>query len=262
LTLLAYLAEEAGRPPAPFEEAAELAARWAALCQGWTGAPDLARALAELPRAVEVGMRVCGGEVLAGLQLSAPDLMAGVRGALADSAVKALAARALRVLGPRETCRACGEEVFAVHLLRLGGLDEVHGFACPRCAGILRSFFVYGPPEGVAALGPVAAACGVVVEQPVRLDGATLAFQMLPDERARLTARALVRRVGELCLAPHGLELPRGALTVLADRTPLSAGAHVPAGARIQLACEPSAGVSEKELARLVGAGARRRFRS
>jgi hypothetical protein len=85
---------------------------------------------------------------------------------------------------------------------------------------------------------------------------------MLPAERARLTARALVRRVGELCLAPHGLELPRGALTVLADRAPLPAGARVPEGARIQLACQASAGVSEKELARLVGAGARRRFRS
>ncbi|GEJ59068.1 J domain-containing protein [Anaeromyxobacter diazotrophicus] len=262
LTLLAWLAEEAGRPPAPLEEAAELAARWEALCAGWTGAPDLATALAEPPRAVEVGLRERGEGIAAGLQLAAPDLAAGVRAALADEGVRALAARVLVALGPREACRACGESVYAVHLLRVRGIEDVHGLACPRCAAILRSFFVYGPPEGVAALGPAAVACGLVAEQEVRLDGATLAFQMLPAERARLTARALVRRATELCLAPHGIALPRGALHVLAGRAPLAAGARVPEGARLRLACAPSAGVSERELVRLVRAGARRRFRA
>lgn len=262
LTMLAYLAEAAGRPPPPFQDAADLAARWEALCEGWPGAPDLARALAEAPRAVEVGLRRDGGAVVGGLQLTAPDLGAGVRAALRDGAVKALAVRALVALGPREPCRACGVAVYAVHLLRVRGLDEVHGFACPRCGAVLRTFFFYGPPEGVAALAPVALATELVLEQPLRLGGAALALQMLPAERARLTARALVRRIGELCLAPHGIELPRGALTVVAAGAPLPPGARVPEGVPVSLACAPSAGVTARELARLVRAGARRRFRS
>lgn len=262
MTLLAWLGEEAGRPPAPFEDAADLAARWAALCEGWPGAPDLAGALTELPRSVEIGLRAWDDGVAAGLQLTAPDLAAGARAALGDDGVRKLAARVLLALGPREACRPCDRTVQAVHMLRLRGVEEVHGLACPRCGAILRTFFVYGPPEGLAALGPAALACGLVAEQSVRLDGATLTFQMLPAERERLTARALLRRVTELCLVPHGLELPRGALTVLAGRTPMAAGARVPEGTRIRLACSPSAGVSEKELVRLVRAGARRRFRA
>jgi hypothetical protein len=261
LTLLAWLGEEAGRPPAPFEDAADLAARWAALCDGWPGAPDLAHALAELPRALELGLRPCGEGVVAALQLATPDLAAGVRAALADDGVKALAARVLLALGSREACPRCRATVHAVHLLRLRGVDEVHGLACPRCASILRSFFVYGPREGLAALGPAAVACGLVAEQELRLGGATLAFQMLSSERARLTARALLKRVTELCLAPHGVALPRGSLSLLAGRTALPAGARVPDGVRLRLACGPSAGVTERELVRLVRAGARRRFR-
>jgi len=132
LTLLAFFGEAAVVPPPPLAAMDELAPRWDALRAGWPGAPDLAAALARLPRQVELGLRAAGDEVVAGLQLTALDLGAGVRAALGRSPVDDLARRVLAALGPRERCGACGDEVYAVHVLRVGGLGEVHGLACPQ----------------------------------------------------------------------------------------------------------------------------------
>lgn len=261
LTLLAFLAEAARRPPPPFGSAADLAQRWDALRASWDVAPDLGRALADLPREVELGLRLGGEELLAGLQLAGSDLAAGVRRALADEPVKALAARVLLALGPRERCRTCEADVHAVHLLRLRGLDEVHGLACPACGGVLRTFYRYGPPEGLAALVPLGVDVGLLAEQAVRIGRSAVTLQMLPAERGRLTARALLRRLCELCLAPHGIELPPAALRLRAGGAFLPAGARVPEGVRVELVVDPAAGLPEQELARAIRAGAKRRFR-
>jgi len=238
----------------------ELAARWDALRAGWPGAPDLGAALARLPRQVELGLRAAGDEVVAGLQLSAPGLGAGVRAALGRAPVDDLARRVLAALGPRERCATCGE-VYAVHVLRVRGLDEVHGLACPRCAAVLRSFWRYGPAEGLEALAPLAVEIGLVVEQRVRLAGASFAFELLPAERARLTARALLRRFDELCLTPAGVQLPRGALALRAGRRLLAPGARVPEEAAVSIVAGPAAGVAERELLVLLRDRVERRFR-
>jgi hypothetical protein len=175
--------------------------------------------------------------------------------------VRELAQRVVAALGPREHCR-CGGEVYAVHVLRVRGLDEVHGLACPRCAAVLRSFWRYGEPRGVEALSQFALDIGLVVEQPVRLAGALLAFQMLPAERNRLTARALLRRFRELCLGPNGVNLPRGTLALRAGRAPLAEGARVPEGARVDLTLKRAAGIGGRELLALLRRRIEQRFRA
>jgi len=259
LTLLAYLGEAAGCPPPPFASTVDLALRWDALRAGWDAAPDLGRALADLPREVEIGLRLGGDGIVAGLQLAGSDLAAGVRRALADELVRALAVRVLLALGPRGRCRRCEVEVYAVHLLRLGGLDEVHGLACPTCGGVLRTFYRYGPPEGLAALVPLAVDLGLLAEQRVRIGRSSVALQMLPSERARLTVRALLRRVRELCLAPHGIELPPATLRLRVGDAALPAGAMVPEGVRVELIAD---GLPARELARAIRDGAKRRFKA
>jgi hypothetical protein len=261
LTLLAFFAETAGSPPPPLLAVRDLAERWDALRAAWPGAPDLGAALAASPRHVELGLRTAGEEVVAGLQLSAPDLRAGVREALARAPVAELARRVLAALGPRERCQACACEVYAVHVRRLRGVDEVRGLACPRCARSLKSFWRYGPPEGLEALAPLAVEIGLVVEQGLRVGGAALTFELLPSERARLTSRALLRRFQELCLAPCRVELPRGALAVRAGRRLLPAGARVPEGAVATLVVGPAAGLDERALLRLLRERVKARFR-
>jgi len=262
LTLLAFLGEEVGCLPAPLASLDELAVRWDALRAGWPGAPDLGRALATLPGHLVIGLRLREDEVEAGLQLASADLAAGVRAALEHEAARGLARRVVAALGPRERCVECSGEVYAVHLLRVRGLDEVHGLACPRCAAVLRSFLRYGEPQGLEVLSALAVEIGLVAEQPVRFSGARLAFQMLPAERARLTGRALLRRFRGLCLEPHGLDLPRGALGLRAGRARLAPGARVPEGVSVSVVALPEAGMDVRELLDVVRKKIERRFRA
>jgi hypothetical protein len=261
LVILAACLERAGRPPPSVATVAGLEERWEALRAGWPDAPDLAGALARLPRGAELGLRLCRDGVEGGLQLAGADLAAGVAAALASEPVREVARRVLAVLGPRERCGACRADVYALELIRVSGPDEVHGLACPRCARTLRSYWRYGEPEGLEALVPVAVSVGLLVEEFVRLGTGRLTFQLLPAERNRLTARALSRRLGELCLAPYGIELPRGALRVRAGREVLPAGARVPDGARLAFVVEKGAGGSARQLLELVRSRASARFR-
>jgi hypothetical protein len=208
----------------------------------------MTRALGRLPRHVEVGLRLQGGQLRAGLQLESPELLAGLRAALHRETVRELARRVLAALGPRLRCERCRREVYAVHLLRLRGIDEVHGLACPGCASLLKSFRRYGQPEDLEALSPLAVEVGLVSEQPVRFAGASLAFQMLPAERARLTARALLRRLRELCLEPHGIDVPRDALGLRVGGALLATGARVPEGPTAVVVALPGAGRAGRQL--------------
>lgn len=261
LTVLAYLAEAGGRLPEALGSIRAFQERWDALRAGWPGAPDLAGALALAPRHVDLGLRWGSEGVEAGVQLSAPELLAGVRDGLRAEAAKALARRALTALGPRERCGRCGADAYAIHLLRVRGIEELHGLACPSCAAVLRSFRRYGEPDALESLSGVALEVGLVVEQPLRLAGAPLAFQMLPVERARLTARALLSRFRELCLERHGIELAPGALALEVGRTLLAPGARVPERARVSLVTLPAAGLAARDLLDLVRRRVERRFR-
>jgi hypothetical protein len=260
LTLLAFLGEATAHKPEALASWDLLAQRWEALRAGWPGAPDLAAALSRLPLHLEIGLRLSGDGVEGGLQLASPELASGVRAALRHDGVKDLAQRVVAALGPLERC-GCAGDVYAVHVLRVRGVDEVHGLACPRCGSVLRSFWRYGEPRGIEAFSRLAVDIGLVVEQPVRFAGASLAFQMLPAERNRLTARALLRRFRELCLAPHGLDLPRGSLALRAGRAPLAEGARVPEGAPVTLVVRPEAGVRGGDLLALLREKVERRFR-
>ena len=259
LTVLAFLGEEADRPLPALLEWPALAERWDALRALWPLAPELGPALCKAPRHLGVGLRLHREELWVALELTGPGLSDGVRAALGNEAVAALARRVMAALGPRERCERCAGEVYAVPLVRLSGLDEIHGLACPGCARVLRSFWRFGGRE--RRLEKVALGVGLVAEVRARFAGAPLAFQMLPSERGRLTARALVRRFRELCLEPNGLELPRGALLVRAGRTLLPAGARVPERARVEIVGSAGAGAEEARLAQAVRGRVKARFR-
>ncbi len=261
LTVMAFFAEAAGaRPPDAVATAEGWAERWDLVRAPWPEAPDLARALGRLPRHLEVGVRAPPAEVHAGVQLAAPDLAAGVRIALERPSFAALARRVLAALGSRERCRGCGEEVIAIHLLRTRGLDELNGLACPGCAAILRSYWRYGEAEGLEALAPHALELRLVAEQPVRLAGATIGFQMLPGEHEGLTAAAVRHRFAELYLAAYEVALSPERVRVTAGGEPLAAGARV-AGRRLVLALDRGAGMTAEELLELLRARIERRFR-
>jgi len=260
LAVIALFVEEAVRPPPSMESGAGFAERWELLRAEWEGAPDLARALARLPRHLEVGVRAGQSDVGAGLQLAEPELAAGVRIALQRPSVAEIGRAVLSVLGPAERCKGCGEDVIAIHLLRTRGLDELNGLACPRCGAVQRSYWRYGEPEGLEALSPWALQLGLVAEQPLALAGTVIGFQMLPEEREGLTAAALRDRFAELYLAPYQVELPPDALSITAGRKRLAGNART-GDQRVALAVDTEAGATAEGLLELLRGRIAQRFK-
>lgn len=260
LSILALFVEEAVRPPPSIESGAGLSARWDLLRADWEGAPDLARALARLPRHLEVGVRAGRSEVAAGLQLAAPELAAGVRIALERPSVAEIGRAVLSALGPAERCKACREEVVAVHLLRTRGLDELNGLVCPRCGAVQRSYWRYGEPEGLEALAPWALRLGLVAEQGLIVGGPVIGFQMLPEEREELTAAALRDRFAQLYLAPYEIELDPALLSIAEGAKALKPNARVGEG-KAALAVSPDSGTTPEALLELLRGRIAQRFK-
>jgi hypothetical protein len=264
LTCLAFFAEAAGaRPPDVLAGSDGWTAVWEALREEWPAAPELARLLARLPRHLTLGARQEGDEVLAGLQLAAEDLAAGVLIALDRPAVAVIGAAVLAELGPRETCAACGATGPARHLHRTRGLDTLHGMVCGSCGAVLRSYWRYGEVDGLEALAPHALRLGLVAETTAALAGTALGFQMLPEEADALTADKLRRRFADLYLGPYEVELAPAAIEVLAEGEdgPLGAGAKLAERGRLELAPSPDAGITGPELLELLRGRIERRFR-
>ena len=261
LTLLAFFAEDAGgRPPDALAEAEGWAARWERLRGAWPGTPDLVRMAARLPRWLALGARRQGDEVLAGVQLAAADLAAGVRIALERGSVAEIARAVLAALGPDGAC-ACGVQGPGLHLLRTRGLDELHGVACPACGAVLRSYWRYGEADGLEALAPHALRLGLVAEATAQLAGTALGFQMRPAERVALTAAQLRRRFAELYLGPYEVDLPEKAIGVASGRAELAPSARIGPEERLRFTVARDAGVTAEELLELLRARIERRFR-
>ncbi|WP_395811997.1 molecular chaperone DnaJ [Archangium minus] len=261
LTLMAFFAEAAGRPPPGLDSSEAWAERYELLRElDMPEAPSFDQALTRLPRHLELGMRVMKKEVRFGLQLRDAELLAAVPLALQREDVAERGRSVLAVIGPQEQCKRCGEEVLLQHLLRTRGLDELNGMLCPLCAHVQKSYWLYSRSEGQEALLPHALRLRTVVEQGLRLAGTTVGFQFLPEEREALTAAQLLQRFVDLYLQPYGVELNPAHLRLVQAGKTLEPEVLIGRGA-IKLVLDPEAGTSDKEVLELLRSRIERRFR-
>ncbi|WP_095978142.1 molecular chaperone DnaJ [Melittangium boletus] len=261
LTLMAFFAEAAGRPPPGLDTSDAWAERYELLRElDMPEAPTYDQALTRLPRHLELGLRVMKKEVRFGLQLREAELLAAVPLALQRADVAERGRSVLSVIGPQEQCKGCGEEVLLQHLLRTRGLDELNGMVCPLCAHTQKSYWLYSRSEGQEALLPHALRLGTVVEQGVRLAGTSVGFQLLPEEREALTAAQLRQRFVDLYLQPYGVELAPEHVRLVQGGHTLDAEAHVGRGS-VTVKIAPEAGQSETQVLELLRARIERRFR-
>ncbi|MDQ3263534.1 MAG: molecular chaperone DnaJ [Myxococcota bacterium] len=260
LTLFAYFAERALRPPDGLKSQQAWKDRYQTLRARFPDAPDYEHALSRLPAHLELGMRTQGGQVHAGVQLRDASLAAGVSIALEGSSVGELAREVFLQLGAVEQCKSCQEQVGLLHLLRTRGLDELNAMVCPRCAKVQKRYWLYSRNDGIEALLPDAQKLGLVVEQVVRFGGASLGFQMLPSEKQQLTVRELIDRLWECYLTPYQVEIPPGTLELFVGARRLRADARISqrvVGAKLS----PKAGLSSTAAVELLRSRIERRFR-
>ena len=263
LTLLAYFCELAGGPPETLERPDDWRARYDALRARWKEAPPLERLLAQLPAHLDVGLRHQGegrGAVHLGVQLRTADLAGGVSIALSHPPLAGLARDVLRLLGPRERCSGCGEEVELQHLLRTRGLDELHALVCPRCFAVRKRYFLFSRSDGLEALNPQALRLGLLQEQVVKLSGASIAFQVLEGERPRITAADLARRLHDCYFAAYQVPVPPEAVRLFAGPRELR-GMDAPPPRPVTARLDPRAGLSDRAALELLRSRIERRFR-
>lgn len=262
LALLAYFCELAGGPPEALSTPDGWRARYDALRSAWPEGPTLERVLTSLPPHLELGFRrrEKENEVDFGVQLRTAELLAGVAIALEHEKVAELGREVIRALGPTERCKACGQEVALAHLLRTRGLDELHALVCPRCFAAQKRYFLFSRSDGLEALNPHALRLGALVEQVLRFGGASIAFQLLAEERPKLTAAELVRRVVECYFVPYKVEVPPEAVRLFAGKKELQGLDQVPSGT-VTARLDRRAGVKDRDALELLRTRIERRFR-
>jgi len=263
LTLLAYFCELAGGPPESLETPDDWRARYDALRQRWPQAPTLEALLAQLPPHLELGLREQDqgkGAVHFGVQLRGADLLPGVTIALEHAPLAALARDALRLLGPRERCSACGETSESQHVLRTRGLDELHALVCPRCFAVHKRYFLFSRSDGLEALNPQALKLGLLQEAVVKLSGASIAFQLLEEERARLTAADLSRRLHDCYFAAYKVPVPPEAVQLFSGAKELRGMDPIPPRP-LTAKLDRRAGMKERAALELLRSRIERRFR-
>ena len=261
LTLLAYFCELAGGPPESLEAPDDWRARYDALRPRWPQAPSLEHLLAQLPPHLELGLRdQHQGAVHFGVQLRGADLLPGVTIALEHAPLAALARDVFLLLGPRGRCASCGETSEHQHVLRTRGLDELHALVCPKCFAVQKRYFLFSRSDGLEALNPQALKLGLLQEAVVKLSGASIAFQLLEAERARLTAADLSRRLHDCYFAAYKVPVPPEALQLYSGTRELRGMDPIPPRP-LTAKLDRRAGMKEREALELLRSRIERRFR-
>ena len=225
----------------------------------------LERALVEAADLVEFGIRRAGERLVqGGLRFRSAQLRDAVPLALRKHALRVEFRRVLATLGERTGCPECQEEIFAVPLYRLRGLDDLHASACPRCGHLVRSYFLPRGKDVQSVLNTAFLDLELLSEWRFRMGAASVSLQLLPVQLERMTVGQLKRRFWADVLQRHDIPVPMNAVRLLQARRPVQErrklGAPRAAGVRGGVR-RPKAGVSVADALETVRHRIRTRFR-
>ena len=131
----------------------------------------------------------------------------------------------LATLGERTGCPECQEEVFAVPLYRLRGLDDLHATACPRCGHLVRSYFLPRGKDVQSVLNTAFLDLELLSEWRFRMGSASVAVQLLPVQLERMTVGQLKRRFWVDVLERHAIPVPLQSVRLVQARRPCRSAA-------------------------------------
>ncbi len=222
LVLFAYASELVPHPLDGLRTYEDLALRFEQL-GGRDEAPvTLEQGLVEAADLVEFGIRRAGERLVqSGLRFRSAALRDAVPLALRAHRLRAEFRRVLATLGERTGCPECQQEVFAVPLYRLRGLDDLHATACPGCGHLVRSYFLPRGKDVQSVLNTAFLDLELLSEWSFRVGSATVAVQLLPVQLERMTVGQLKRRFWADVLERHGIQVRLEAVRLLQARRPV-----------------------------------------
>ncbi len=222
LLLFASVSELSAFPLPGLESYDDLALRFCALSKA--GEPPLAleRALVEADLYVEYGVRRATEKVAhLGLRFRTELARDAVPVMLKSLPIRREFKRVLGVLGERETCAACGAEVFAVPLFRTRGLGDLRALVCPRCGQAMRSYWMPKGKDVQAVLNAAFLDFGLVAECSFQLGRGTFGLQLLPEQLDAMRLGELRRRVYDDVFKRNELEVALEHLLLAQEGAPL-----------------------------------------
>ncbi len=265
LVLFTYVNELSPWPLPGLETYDDLRLRFAHLAAADEAPLSLEKTLVQADREVEFGVRRAT-EVVAhlGLRFRDPAMREAVPMALRTLAVRREFKRILGVLGERQVCSACNQEVFGVPLFRTRGLDNLRAHACPSCGHTLASYWMPRGKDVQAVLNPAYLDFELLSEWTFRLGKGSVAMQLLPVQVETSTVGALKKRLMadlfdryEMGVAAEHVHLHQGKKRVT-DKIPLSRLSH----GRFVVRLAPEATVSEADALEMLRHRIRNRFKS
>jgi len=222
LVLFAYASELVPHPLDGLRTYEDLALRFEHLGTRDEEHRTLERALVEVADLVEFGIRRAGERLVqSGLRFRRALLRDAVPLALRKHALRVEFRRVLATLGERTGCPECEEEIFAVPLYRLRGLDDLHASACPRCGHLVRSYFLPRGKDVQSVLNTAFLDLELLSEWSFRMGTASVSLQLLPVQLERMTVGQLKRRFWADVLERHGVPVPVDAVRLLQARRPV-----------------------------------------
>lgn len=222
LVLFAYASELVPHPLDGLRTYEDLALRFEQLSAADDEPATLERALVEAAELVEFGLRRAGERLVqSGLRFRSAALRDAVPVALRSHRLRLEFRRVLATLGERTGCPGCQEEVFAIPLYRLRGLDDLHASACPRCGTLVRSYFLPRGKDVQSVLNTAFLDLELLTEWSFRMGSASVAVQLLPSQLERMTVGQLKRRFWADVLERHGVPVPLEAVRLVQSRRPV-----------------------------------------
>ena len=222
LLLFAYASELVPHPLDGLRTYEDLALRFEHLGTGDDEPRTLERALVDAAELVEFGIRRAGERLVqSGLRFRSAMLRDAVPLALRKHPLRVEFRRVLATLGERTGCPACQEEVFAVPLYRLRGLDDLHASACPRCGHLVSSYFLPRGKDVQSVLNTAFLDLELLTEWSFRMGPASVSVQLLPVQVERTTVGHLKRRFWADVLERHGVPVPLESVRLLQSRRPV-----------------------------------------
>lgn len=222
LVLFAYASELVPHPMDGLRRYEDLALRFEHLAARDPRPQTLEGALVEAADLVEFGIRRAGEHLVqSGLRFRSALLRDAVPIALRKHALRGEFRRVLATLGERTGCPECQEEVFAVPLYRLRGLDDLHASACPRCGFLVSSYFLPRGKDVQSVLNTAFLDLELLSEWSFRMGPASVSVQLLPVQVERTTVGQLKRRFWADVLERHGVPVPLAAVRLVQARQPV-----------------------------------------